>query len=158
MKSILNIDKTDAKILQILLRDVRTKLKDIANECGLSSTTIKNRIDRMKENGLMVESVLTFNLAFFKYSLPLLLGVNLIPHREYDIIKFIKRQVTVAGINRTIGKYDLCLIVFAKSINELDELKHSIRKQKGVTNVELNIWSKNHFNFGNIDLINDKRD
>lgn len=155
MKSIFNLDKTDVKILQILINDVRTKLKDIANECELSSTAIKNRIDRMKKSGLIVKSVLTFNMAFFECNLPLLLGVNLDPHRECAVINFIKRQVKVGGINRTVGKYDLCLIVFAKSINELDKLKHSIRKQKGVTNIELNIWSKEHFNFDNIDFIED---
>ena len=153
MKSILNIDETDAKILQILIRDARTKLKDIANECGLSSTAIKNRINRMKKGGLIVKSVLKLNMAFFEFDIPLLVGVNLDSHREHDVIEFIKRQVKVAGYNRTIGKYDLCLIVFAKSINELDELKYSIRKQKGVKNVELNIWSKTHFNFNRIDSL-----
>ncbi|HDQ06307.1 MAG TPA: Lrp/AsnC family transcriptional regulator [Candidatus Bathyarchaeota archaeon] len=153
MKSIFNIDKTDVKILQALIRDARSKRKDIANECGLSSTAIKNRIDRMKKSGLIIKPVLTFNMAFFEYEIPLFIGVNLDPDREHDIIKFIKRQVIVAGINKTIGKYDLCLIVFAKSINELDELKYLIRKQKGVKNVELNIFSKKHFNFDNIDFI-----
>jgi Lrp/AsnC family transcriptional regulator for asnA, asnC and gidA len=157
MKSVFNIDKTDVKILQALIKDARSKRKDIANECGLSSTAIKNRIDRMKKSGLIVKPVLGFNMAFFKYEIPLFIGVNLDPHREYDIIKFIKRQVKVGGINKTIGKYDLCLIVFAKSINELDELKHLIRKQKGVKNIELNIYSKKHFNFDNIDLIKNKR-
>lgn len=153
MKSILNIDETDAKILQILMRDVRTKLKDIANECGLSSTAIKNRIDRMKKNGLIVKSIPRFNMDFFGYKIPLLLGINLDSNHEKDVINLIKRQVVVAGSNRTIGKYDLCLIVFAKSISALDKLKYLIRKQKGVTKVELNLWSNIHFNFDNIDLI-----
>lgn len=157
MKSIFNIDKTDIKILQALIRDARSKRKDIANECGLSSTAIKNRINRMKKSGLIVKSVLKFNMACFEYHIPFLLGVNLDPDQEYDIIKFIKRQVKVAGINKTIGKYDLCLVVFAKSINELDELKHLIRKQNGVKNVELSIWSRNHFNFDKIDFIENKR-
>ncbi len=156
MQSMYNIDKTDVKILQALIRDARSKLKDIANECGLSSTAIKNRIDRMKKSGLIVKSVLQLNMACFECNTPLLLGVNLDPHREHDVIEFIKRQVKVGGINKTIGKYDLCLTVFAKSINELDELKYSLRKQKGVTNVELNIWSKRHFNFDNIDFIKKK--
>lgn len=157
MKSIFKIDETDVKILQALIRDARSRSTDIANECGLSSTAIKNRIDRMKKNGLIVKAVLNVNVAFFEYSIPLVIGVNLDPDREHDIIEFIKRHVKVAGIDKTIGKYDLFLVAFAKSINELDELKYLIRKQEGVKNVELSIGSKDHFNFDNIDFIENTR-
>ena len=153
MKSILRVDKVDVKILHILIRNSRTKIKDIANECKLSSTAIAYRIDKMKKSGLIYEFVLNINMEFFGYKIPLLIGVNLDPYCEHQIIKIIKSHVKVAGINKSIGKYDLCLVVFAKSINELDELKHLIRKQKGVENVELNIWSKNHFNFDKINFI-----
>ncbi len=153
MKSIFRIDETDVKILQALIGDARSKLKYISDECGVSSTTIINRIDRMKKSGLIEKSVLQINMAFFGYHIPLLIGVNLEPDKEQDIIKFIKRQVKVAGIDKTIGKYDLCIVVFAKSINKLDELKYLIRKQKGVKKIEVNIWNKFHFIFNNIELL-----
>ena len=106
----------------------------------------------MKKNGLIVRAILNFNMASFEYEIPLLIGINLDPNREQDVINFIKSQVKVAGIDKTIGKYDLCLVVFLESINKLDELKYKIRKQKGVRNIELNIWSKKHINFDNIDF------
>jgi len=152
MKQSPEIDKTDVKILKALLKDTRSKLKDIAKSCKLSSTAIKNRIDKMKKNGLIVRAILNFNMASFEYEIPLLIGINLDPNREQDVINFIKSQVKVAGIDKTIGKYDLCLVVFLESINKLDELKYKIRKQKGVRNIELNIWSKKHINFDNIDF------
>jgi DNA-binding Lrp family transcriptional regulator len=60
MYSTFEIDETDVKILQALIRNDRSKLKEIAIECRLSSTAVKNRIDRMKKNGLIVRSVLKF--------------------------------------------------------------------------------------------------
>ena len=65
MYSTFEIDETDVKILQALIRDARSKLKDIAIKCRLSSTAVKNRIDRMKKSGLIVRSVLKFNMTFF---------------------------------------------------------------------------------------------
>ncbi|PVX23439.1 MAG: hypothetical protein CW716_12245 [Candidatus Bathyarchaeum sp.] len=156
MNPIFEIDEKDVEILQLLIRDSRSKLKDIAKKCGLSSTAVKNRIDKMKESGLIVRRVLKFNMAFFGYDIGLLIGVNLEPNHEDSITKFIKSKVKVAGIDKTIGKYDLCLVVFAKSINELDELKYQLRKQKGVKDIELLIWSKNYQNFDNIDLLKTK--
>ena len=153
MNSTFEIDETDVKILQALIRDDRSKLKDIAIECRLSSTAVKNRIDKMKKKGLIYKFVMNINMEFFGYKIPLLIGINLDPYFEHEIVKIIKSHVKVAGINKSIGKYDLCIVVFAKNINELDELKYLVKKQKGVKNIELNIWSKNHFNFDNIDFI-----
>ena len=65
MYSTFEIDETDVKILQALIRDDRSKLKEIAIECRLSSTAVKNRIDIMKKSGLIVRSVLKFNMTFF---------------------------------------------------------------------------------------------
>ena len=153
MNSTFEIDETDVKILKALIRDSRSKLKDIANECRLSSTAVKNRIDRMKKSGLIVRNVLKFNMAFFDYGIGLTIGVNLEPNQEDNITQFIKSKVQVAGIDKTIGKYDLCLVVFAKSINELNDLRYQLKKHKGVKDLELFIWNKNHFNFDNIDFL-----
>lgn len=153
MPSIVEIDEKDVKILKELIRNSRSKLKEIANECGLSSTAIKNRIDKMKKSGLIVRGVLKVNMAFFDYEIGVTIGVNLEPNQEDNITEFIKSKVKVAGIDKTIGKYDLCLVVFAKSINELDELKYQLRKQKGVKNIELFIWSNDHLNFDSVDFL-----
>ena len=158
MHSTFEIDETDVKILQALIRDARSKLNDMANECGLSSTAVKNRIDKMKKSGLIVRSVLKFNMASFDYGIGLTIGINLEPNQEDNITQFIKSKVKVAGIDKTIGKYDLCLVVFAKSITELNDLKYQIRKHKGVKDIELFIWSKNHFNFDNIDFLKNNGD
>ena len=152
MNSIIEIDEVDVKILKALIRDSRSRIKEVADECKLSSTAVINRINKMKKRGLIYKFVLNLNMEFFGYKIPLLIGVNLDPHCENEIIKIIKSQVKVAGINRSIGKYDLCIVVFAKNLQELDQLKYLVNKHKGVKNVELNIWSKNHFNFDNIDF------
>ncbi len=156
MKQSSEIDKADAKILQTLLSDARSKLKDIAEECELSSPAIKNRINRMNEIGLIIEPVLLFNMAFFGYKVPLTIGVNLDPDRENDFINFVEHQVHVAGIDKTVGKYDLCMFVLTKDINQLDRVKHLLRKQKGVKEIEFFICSNFHFFFNNIDFVDNE--
>ena len=73
MNSTFEIDETDVKILKALIRDSRSKLKDIANECRLSSTAVKNRIDKMKKKGLIYKFVMNINMEFFGYKIPLLI-------------------------------------------------------------------------------------
>lgn len=136
----------------MLLQDARTRLTDIANDCELSTTAVLNRIKRMKKSGLIIKSALYVNMVYLGFPYLLLIGVNVEPFREPDIVKLIKKHALVAGIDRTLGKYDLCLFVFAKNLDDLDRLKHLIRKQKGVMGIEINIWNKFHFNYGNIKL------
>lgn len=148
----LNFDEIDSKILRLLIKDARSKKTDIATDCGLSSVAIKHRIELMKANGLIVRSALNVNLAFFGYPYPLLIGVNMLPESENYVIELIKQHTKVAGIDRTIGKYDLCLFVFAQNLKDLDRLKNLIKNQKGVKKVDVNIWSRFQLNYDNLDL------
>jgi DNA-binding Lrp family transcriptional regulator len=47
-------DEIDGKILRALIRDAHTKLKEIADDCGLSSSAIVKRIKRLKGIGVIV--------------------------------------------------------------------------------------------------------
>ena len=153
MNNVSEIDEIDAKILLSLINDARSKKTEMAEDCGLTSTAIKNRIELMKANGLIVKSALSVNLSFFGYPFMLLIGVNLLPETENQIIELIKQHTKVAGIDRTMGKYDLCLFVFAENLNDLDRLKNLIKNQKGVTKIDINIWNQFQLNYNNIDLL-----
>ena len=136
------IDETDRQILRALIKNARSKLTSIAKECEISSTVVKNRIERLKKNGVIINTTLLFNMSSLGYPYPALIGVNLDLNEEDKVSNLVRKHAKVAAIDRSIGKYDLCLFVFAQSINKMDELKLIIRKQKGVRNIEINIWGK----------------
>lgn len=154
----IEIDDVDAKILWALINDARSKVVDIANDCGLSSTAVKERIVRMKKRGLIFKAALSINMASLGYPLPVLIGVALECKQDCDresrIVELIKEHTKVAGIDQTIGKYDLCLFVFAKNVDELDKLKQLIKKQEGIRNIEINIWNKFYLNYNNLKILN----
>ena len=152
MDGVLKIDEIDAKILQRLIGEARSKITEIAEDNNLSPPAILKRIELMKENGLVIKSVLNVNLAFFNYPYMLLVGVSLQPEIENHIIELIKKHTIVAGIDRTIGKYDMCLFVFGKNLEDLDRLKKLIKKQKGINKIDINIWSRFQLQYDNINL------
>ena len=67
MNIMIRMDETDSKILWALINDARSKLTSIAKDCKLSSTAIKNRIDRLKNGGVIVNAALSINMASFGY-------------------------------------------------------------------------------------------
>lgn len=47
------LDRTDAVILESLLTDARRSYRDIADEVGLSPPAVSNRVDRLRELGII---------------------------------------------------------------------------------------------------------
>ncbi|NQZ84604.1 MAG: AsnC family transcriptional regulator [Nanoarchaeales archaeon] len=68
---LIQIDDKDKEIINLLETDARVQYKEIANKLDVSSDTVKYRIDRMKEQGILegITPVLNFNkLGLFQYA------------------------------------------------------------------------------------------
>jgi Lrp/AsnC family transcriptional regulator for asnA, asnC and gidA len=147
-------DQIDAKIISTLIKDARTTLTDLAKICKISSPAVKKRIEHMKKNKVIVGSTLNFNLVKFGYPLYALVGLKLEQTDAQKIINIVNEHSIVAGIDHTIGHYDLCLFIFSKSVEELDNLKNLLIDEKNVMDVEINVWNKFDINYNNINIEN----
>jgi DNA-binding Lrp family transcriptional regulator len=152
MSNLVEIDEIDAKILRELIKDARTKLKDIAKECGLSSNAIFKRVKRLKATGIITGTILYTNLALSGYEYSATIGINLNADQESGVVKLIRKHAKVIALYQSVGKYDLCAFVVAKSMAELDQLKQVIRKHVGIKRIAVNFWDTSNFNFENIEL------
>jgi len=155
MTSELELDEIDVKILSALIRDVRTKLKEIAKDCGLTSNAIFKRIKRLKSIGLIVGTTLFPDAKKFGYTQVATIGINLDYAQEDEIVKLIleRANANLIDLSSSIGKYDLCAFMFAKSLQELDNITQVIRKHPGVKRIAVNIWvSEPYFLLENLDL------
>jgi DNA-binding Lrp family transcriptional regulator len=141
------IDETDVKILHELVKDARKKLKDIANDIGLSNVATLRRVKRLKANGIITGATIFKDASLLGHLYPALIGVNLEGNSKTLVEELSREQTNLAGLSPSVGKFDLCVFVVAKSINELDDLKRRIRKKEGVKKVSVNIWTKSRFNF-----------
>lgn len=146
------IDETDCKILQALIKDARTPLKIIANDCGISSVSVLNRIKRMKSLGVIKGAILFPNIAEFKLPIVAHIGISL-KENQADVVKLIDENTNLLKISRCVGKYDLVALVHSENIAELDKIAFSMKRILGVTKVEISIWSSLPLMiFENIDL------
>jgi Lrp/AsnC family leucine-responsive transcriptional regulator len=148
------LDKIDKKILNSLLADSRIPHTKIAKECGVSSPTISNRVNKMKKKGLIVKEFLFLNMETLGYKVVALIGINLKIENEKNIREILRNQVLVLGFDYTVGKYDVCALAVGKHFDELDQLKNTLRKQQGVTEVDIHIFNKLHFVRDNVPVEN----
>jgi Lrp/AsnC family transcriptional regulator for asnA, asnC and gidA len=92
MSSTVEIDEIDVKILRELTKDARTKVKDIAKNCSLSSVAILNRIKRLKAAGVIVGAHLFINWSQIGYLYPASIGVNIKPEQKPAIAKLLEER------------------------------------------------------------------
>lgn len=141
MGGIVDIDEIDEKILRILINDARTRLKDMAQECGISSVSVLNRIKRLKK--LKVITGTTLYPALAELGLPVIatIGIHYQKGEGKEILKAIGEQTHLVEPSSGIGEYDLCAFVYATNLNELDKIAYSVRKNFGASKVVINVWS-----------------
>jgi len=142
----------DAKILRALIKDARTKIKEIAKNCGLSSTAIVNRIKRLKTEGVIEGSVLFWDMSVLGFLYPASIGINLDSSQYSKVIKIIEEQTNVIILSHSIGKHDLTVFLIAKNLMNIDQLKQIIAARAWVRKISINLWTTPHFHFGNVEI------
>lgn len=139
--------------MSILIKDARTRLKDIAKECGTSSVSVLNRIKRLKNQKVITGATLYPNLNALEFSVIATIGINFDGDIDQEIIKLIDQLSYLVEPSPSLGEYDLCALVFARSISELDRIAYSIREHFTARKVTVNVWSGPPNNsFENINL------
>lgn len=135
------LDEKDAKILHILIMNARARLKDIAKECGISSVSALNRIKRLKKLQVITGSTLFSNLGALGLNFITTIGIIIDGNKKDEVLRVISEQTNLVEPSASIGKYDLCALVFAENISELNKTAQLVKRNFGAREVALNIWS-----------------
>lgn len=149
------LDETDVKILGALIRNARTKLKEIAKECGISSTAVLMRIRHLISSGVIVGTTLFPDARKFGFTYIATLGVDLDYAQEAEILNLIRESAkdSLVELSSSLGKYDVCAFMMTKDLQKLDDIAQAIRKHSGVKHVAVNLWvSEPHFFLENLDI------
>jgi Lrp/AsnC family leucine-responsive transcriptional regulator len=146
------IDEIDERILRTLLKNARSKMVDIAKDCDVSITTIKNRIEKLKKEGIIIKEEMMIDPSYFGYHFLASIGIDLAQYQEENVFNAIKEKAKIIGINHLVGIYDLYFIVYVKTLEEVYDLKDAIQRHDDVNDVEMFIWNKAYFNFDNLRL------
>jgi DNA-binding Lrp family transcriptional regulator len=141
MGAAVEIDEIDAKILNALIKDARARVKDIAKDCGISSVSVINRVKRLKALGVITGATLFPNVGAIGLPIVATIGVNLNGKQGEEIIRLIDKQTRLIEPSTSVGKYDLCAVVYAENITDLDKIAYTVRKTFDVPKVDVNVWA-----------------
>jgi DNA-binding Lrp family transcriptional regulator len=148
MSAGLRLDEVDVMILNILIDDARSSLKSIAKRCGLTSSAVLRRIERLKREGVIVGTRFVTDAEVFGYPLYATLLVDVADSLEPQIKQTIRTMENVIICAESIGRYNLCTLIHGRDIQELNNVTSIIKNIRGINRVAINIWSgEPYFNY-----------
>jgi len=124
------LDENDDKILRILAANARTKFVDIAEQIGLSSPAVAQRIRRMEEDGLITGYFAWIEPQSYDYqSFNLLLKhQNFRAPDEDELYKFCRDHRHITWLIKTLGPWDFEINVEVKGQEELQDVLYELRE------------------------------
>jgi len=118
---IMSLDILDMKIIQRLTEDAKTTYRAMAEDAGVSEATVKNRIDRMVENGVITKFTVMLDYQKLGRAIKSFIGLKIQPASLSAIVEHMKAHPDVHVLYRTSGDVDLLFEVIFERMEDLNE-------------------------------------
>lgn len=138
--AIMNLDRTDKRILEEMQKNGRITNLELADKVGLSPTPCSRRMKRLEESGLIDKHVTTLKQKALKLNLTVLVGISMDRHTPDRFDRFEKAISTMPEVIEchivTGQSADFLLKVVAHDMEHYERLLlGQLTKLEGVTGV-----------------------
>ena len=114
------LDNIDRKIIELLQKNARMPIKEIAKEVFLSSPAVSARIERLEESGIITGYHAIVNPLLLGYHIRAFINLEVEPGQKKAFYPFIKTIPNVIECNCVTGDYSMLIEVAYASTMELD--------------------------------------
>lgn len=138
MNKILEIDKTDLKILALLMENAGLPYTEIGKRVFVSGGTVHVRMKKMEQMGIVKGSQLLIDPAKLGWDISAFLGVYLDKSSLYEEVAVdLEKIPEVVNIHYTTGIYSIFAKIVCRDTGHLREVLHDkIQKVKGIQRTE----------------------
>lgn len=114
------VDKLDRKIMSILAANARIAFKDVAEECGVSRAAVHQRVERMKEDGVITGSGFSVNPKAVGYGTCTYVGIRLERGSMYkNVVKKLEKIPEIVECHFTTGPYTMLVKLYVRDNEQL---------------------------------------
>jgi DNA-binding Lrp family transcriptional regulator len=135
----LKMNETDTQLIAALRHDARASLSDLAARLGLSRTTVRARIERLRQSG----EILGFSVVMRQDTLAdpvrglMMIGIE---GRGTDrIIRQLKGMADIRAVHSTNGRWDVIVEIGTDTLESFDGVLNRIRMLEGVMTSETSL-------------------
>ena len=136
------IDHLDDKIIEILKKDSRRPFVEIANELEVSEGTIRSRVKKLFEEGIIQAFTIKISNKNVKALVEVKINVNV---NTFDIANQIASFEGVSEVYEVTGEEDIVAIIDVTSSPQLNAIIERIRRYENVESTRTRLILKEHF-------------
>ncbi len=136
------IDHLDDKIIDILKKDSRKPFVEIANELNVSEGTIRSRVKKLFEDGVIQSFTIKTSSKNVKAIIEVKIDVNV---NTSDVASRISRFDGVSEVYEVTGEEDIVAIIDVTSSPQLNDIIEQIRRFDNVQSTRTRLILKEHF-------------
>ena len=124
------IDKTDQKILSLLVKNARMPFLEIARICGVSGAAIHQRVKKLEANGVITGSRILVKPQALGLNVCAFMSVSLYEANKYpQVIEEFRKIPEIVECHFVTGKYTLMVKIYCLDNDHLMEvLLNTIQK------------------------------
>ena len=131
------MDKTDLKILSELSNDSSISIPKLSEKINVNTSVVYSRIKRLVKSKLIKKFTIDVNDKELGYAVKSLTGINMDSKQRDDVIEELFKINGVREISEVTGRFDILVIMFAKSLPEMHRLiSEEIGKIQGIVSSE----------------------
>jgi len=131
-----HIDETDAKIIAALDEDVRTPYKSLAKKVNVDQVTVRRRLKKLIENGILRLGVLV-DYSKIGPSVHVLFALKVNSDNVDSVLQEIGELRQISWVSSITGRFDLVALGRFSSHDELAEFVHEdLRSINGLQSTE----------------------
>jgi Lrp/AsnC family leucine-responsive transcriptional regulator len=129
------LDEIDREIVEILLKDSRTSLKELAQAVALSSPSVSERLRRLEERGVIRAFTVEVDPKALGFPIQAIVRIKPLPGKLHVVQKLIEETPQFGECDKVTG--DDCFVarLYVRSIEELDGLLDRIADQAETSTV-----------------------
>ncbi len=139
---VIMIDNLDKRILEIMKKDSRCPYVEIADKLSVSEGTVRSRVHRMTEDGI----IRGFTIKTSSKNVKALVEVKIDVNTDTEAIaKELSTYDGVTEVFEVTGDQDIIAIVDVESSQSLNEIIERVRRYDNVLSTRTRLILKEHF-------------
>ena len=137
MDEIMNV--TDTAIIAVLRHDARASLSDLAARLGVSRTTVRGRIERLRQKGEIVGFTVVMRQDTLSDPVRGLMMIGIEGRGTDKTIRQLNGMPELRAVHSTNGRWDVIVEVGTDTLESFDEVLTRIRRLDGIVASETSL-------------------
>ncbi|MCO6042229.1 Lrp/AsnC family transcriptional regulator [Thermococcus alcaliphilus] len=136
----MKLDETDKNILRLLQEDGRMSYSEIARRIGIPESTIRLRVKKLIEEGVIRKFAALINPFKAGYNIVAFIAVDIEPNKIKKAVEELSKLPEVDVLGIATGAHDVLMQVTVKDLQELESfLIEKLGKIEGIKSTETSI-------------------